>query len=142
MLKNSGTILFRFFLLFGLFLLTACGQIRPLLSQETTTSPTEGTITPMTLSLPTPADTNLQNLIESIKTDLASRQAASVDEIIVKETTQVEWSDSSLDCPQPGMDYPQVITLGYRVVLEAKGQSYEYHTNRDAYFVYCENNLP
>lgn len=140
MLKNYA-ILFRFSLLLGLFLPTACGQIMPPLSQEATTSPTEGTTAPMTPSLPTPADTSLQNLIESIKTDLASRQAVSVDEITVRETTQVEWSDSSLDCPQPGMDYLQVITPGYRIVLEANGQLYEYHTNRDTYFVYCESNL-
>jgi hypothetical protein len=40
------------------------------------------------------------------------------------------------------MDYLQVITPGYRIVLQVNDQSYEYHTNRDAFFVYCENQVP
>jgi hypothetical protein len=54
----------------------------------------------------------------------------------------VEWSDSSLDCPQTGMEYLQVTTPGYRIVLQVNNQSYEYHTNRDAYFVYCVDQAP
>ena len=101
--------------------------------------PTEGDATHVSQSLPTPADPGLQNLIEMIKTDLANRLAISVEEVALVEYTAVEWSDSSLDCPQPGMEYLQVITPGYRIVLQANNQSYEYHTNRDTYFVYCEN---
>jgi hypothetical protein len=42
----------------------------------------------------------------------------------------VEWRDTSLGCPQPGMMYAQVITPGFRVVLEARGKKYDYHTDR------------
>lgn len=90
----------------------------------------------------TPADPGLQNLIEMIRTDLANRLGISVEEVALVEATEVEWSDSSLDCPQAGMDYLQVTTPGYRILIEAGGQSHEYHTNRDAYFVYCENTVP
>ena len=90
----------------------------------------------------TPADPGLQNLIEMIKTDLANRLGILVEEVALVEATEVEWSDSSLDCPQAGMDYLQVITPGYRILVQADNQSYEYHTNRDTYFVYCENTLP
>ena len=83
-----------------------------------------------------------QNLIEKTKEDLAGRLGITTDEISLLEIVEVEWSDSSLDCPQPGMNYLQVITPGYRIVLEAGGQPYEYHTNREAYFVYCENQGP
>ena len=93
----------------------------------------------MTPSLPTPADASLQVLIERIKADLASRQAVSVDEITLLEAVAVEWSDSSLGCPQPGMGYLQVITPGYLILLEVNGQTYEYHSNRDTYFILCEN---
>jgi hypothetical protein len=92
--------------------------------------------------LPTPADAGLQSLIELTKADLASRLSIPVDEIILAEATEAEWSDSSLDCPQPGMEYLQVITPGYRIVLQANNQSYEYHTSREAYFVYCEGPVP
>jgi len=146
-------IMFQTMLMSGMFLLLACGQMTPASQHnEATTSPietqqnstqsTEGDTDPMTPSLPTPVDAGLQNLIEMIKTDLASRQAVAVEEVTLLETMAVEWSDSSLDCPQPGMDYLQVITPGYRIVLQVNDQSYEYHTNRDAYFVYCENQVP
>jgi hypothetical protein len=94
----------------------------------------------MTPSQPAPSDPSLQNLIDRAEQDLVTRLAIPADEISIVEITEVEWSDSSLDCPQPGMSYLQVITPGYRIVLEAGGQSHEYHTNRDAYFIYCENN--
>ena len=96
----------------------------------------------MTPSLPTPADPGLQSLIEKTKEDLAQRLSSSVTQINLIEATEVEWSDSSLGCPQPGMDYLQVITPGYLIRLEAGGQEYEYHSNRDTYFVLCENSGP
>lgn len=51
----------------------------------------------------------------------------------------VEWSDTSLGCPQPGMMYAQVITPGWRVILMTdQGQSYEIHTGRQPdHFVVC-----
>ena len=148
---QCGSVVFTTMLISGVFLLVACGQstISPL-QNEATTSPletkpatalsTEGNPSQMTPSLLTPAA--MQNLIEMIKLDLANRQAVSVDEIILVDAEEVEWSDSSLDCPQPGMEYLQVITPGYRIVLQLNDQLYEYHTNRDTYFVYCENPVP
>lgn len=96
----------------------------------------------MTPSLPTPADTGLQELIERIKDDLADRLAIPVAEISLVEATQVEWSDSSLGCPEPGMSYMQVITPGYRILLQANNQTYEYHSNMNAHFVSCQDQLP
>ena len=151
-INRFRVITFQTMLISGMFLLLACGQMIPATSQDEVpesgietqqnSTPTEGGTGQMTLSPPTPADAGLQNLIALIKTDLANRQAVSVEEIVLLETLAVEWSDSSLDCPQPGMEYLQVITPGYRIVLQVNGQSYEYHTNRDAYFVYCENQVP
>ena len=88
---------------------------------------------------PSPSSAGLQLLIENTMQDLADRLTIPADQIVLVETTEVEWSDSSLDCPQPEMEYIQVITPGYRIVLQANDQLYEYHTNRDGYFVYCED---
>ena len=131
---------------------TACSQLMsPQTPVETASvtetqampvSPTEGDATQVSQSLPTPADPGLQNLIEIIKTDLANRLAIPIEQIALAEATEVEWSDSSLDCPQPGMEYLQVITPGYRILLQADDQIYEYHSNRDTYFIYCENHFP
>lgn len=59
--------------------------------------------------------------------DLAAKLGVTPDAITVKSVEPVEWPDASLGCPQPGMMYAQVITPGYRIVLEVNGQSYEYH---------------
>lgn len=44
---------------------------------------------------------------------------------------RVEWSDSSLGCPQPRQSYLQVITPGHRVVLRHKKQTYRVHVAKD-----------
>ena len=111
-----------------------------------TSTPVVETVSPtlgdpqMTPSAPT--DPGLQDLIERVKDDLANRLTTPKEQISLIEATEVEWSDSSLGCPQPGMEYLQVITPGYRILLQADNQSYEYHSNRDTYFVYCENQGP
>lgn len=52
-----------------------------------------------------------------------------------------EWPDASLGCPEPGKSYAQVITPGYRVILEAEGERYEVHADkRGRTIVMCEPN--
>lgn len=111
-------------------------------TQTAFVSPTQGDSTPMTPTLSTPVTPGLEYLIEIAKEDLAQRLSMSVTQINLVETAEVEWSDSSLDCPQPGMEYLQVITPGYRILLETNGNLYEYHSNRDTYVVYCESSIP
>jgi hypothetical protein len=96
----------------------------------------------MTPSVTPPEEPGLQALITNVKTDLAGRLSIPLEEITLIEFTAVEWSDSSMDCPEPGMSYLQVITPGYRIILQANNNSYEYHSNRDSYFVYCEGRVP
>jgi hypothetical protein len=103
--------------------------------------PTEGDAQ-MTPALPTPPGFGMQGLIEKAKEDLAQRLSISPIRVNLLEMTEVEWSDSSLGCPQPGMDYVQVITPGYRILLETGGQEYEYHSNKDNYVLYCESSIP
>jgi len=52
------------------------------------------------------------------------------DKISLVSMEAVEWSDSSLGCPQEGFMYAQVITPGYLIVLEADGKQFEYHTDQ------------
>jgi hypothetical protein len=104
--------------------------------------PPQGDSTPMPPDLPTSAVSGTERLIEIAQEDLVQRLSIPTTQINLVEITEAEWSDSSLDCPQPGMEYLQVITPGYRILLEANGIQYEYHSNRDAYVVYCENRVP
>jgi hypothetical protein len=111
-------------------------------TQEMVISPTEGNTTPMIQPMPTSSNYSLQNLIEKAKDDLAQRLSIPITQINLIEALEVEWSDSSLGCPQPDMFYTQVITPGYRILLEANARVYEYHSNRDTYVIYCENSNP
>lgn len=79
-----------------------------------------------------------RDVVQLAKEDLARRLKLPVSEISVVSVEAVDWPDTSLGCPQPGMAYAQVITPGFRVVLEAAGQSYEYHTDQDSSVVLCQ----
>jgi hypothetical protein len=70
--------------------------------------------------------------------DLARRLGLTREAIQLVSAEAVEWSDASLGCPQPGMMYAQVITPGFRVLLAARGQGYEYHTDEGRFVVLCE----
>ena len=76
--------------------------------------------------------------VQMAKEDLAPRLDLSLSEISVISVKAVDWPDTSLGCPQPGTMYAQVITPGFRVVLGAKGQSYEYHIDEDSSVVLCQ----
>ncbi len=52
-----------------------------------------------------------------------------VDEVIVVSFEFVEWPDSCLDLANSDEMCAQVITPGYRVLLQAHGSSYEMHTD-------------
>lgn len=59
---------------------------------------------------------------QSQATDLAIKALAKqndvpLDKIQVDSVKAVQWPDSSLGCPQPGMMYTQVVTPGYQVTL-------------------------
>ncbi len=47
----------------------------------------------------------------------------------------VDWRDSSLGCPKPGIAYLDVITPGHKVTLRADGQIYVVHEAGNKAFV-------
>ena len=46
----------------------------------------------------------------------------------IRDAERVEWSDSSLGQPEPGMSYAQVITPGFKLTLQSGDQTFLYHT--------------
>ncbi len=82
-------------------------------------------------------DQTAATAIEVARQALAAELACSPSAINVRDTAYVEWNDSSLGCPKPGMMYLQVITPGYRVVLEHDGQAYTFHTDRGRRAIQC-----
>lgn len=83
-------------------------------------------------------DSSVDNLVLEAKEDLAGRLSVDMDQISLVEAKSIFWRDASLGCPQPGMVYAQVITPGFRITLEAKGQIYDYHTDTSRYVFLCE----
>jgi hypothetical protein len=77
-------------------------------------------------------------VVRLAREDLAGRLGLAPEAIQLVSVEAVEWSDASLGCPQPGMMYAQVITPGFLVVLEAAGETYEYHTDEGRFVVLCE----
>jgi hypothetical protein len=64
--------------------------------------------------------------------DLSRHLNVDSGDISVISLDAVDWPDASLGCPKPGQLHAQVITPGYRIVLQAAGQQYEYHSDSEA----------
>jgi len=65
----------------------------------------------------------------SARADLAQRLPIDIDTIKLVSVEQVDWPDACMGIQTPGVMCAQVLTSGYKVVLEANGKQYEYHTN-------------
>ncbi len=74
---------------------------------------------------------------ELVIADLAQRLALETSAIEIVSQEEVDWSDSALGCPAPDMNYLQVITPGFKIVLQANGSTYDYHTDTRGFFVLC-----
>lgn len=79
-----------------------------------------------------------QALVDAAIGDLAERQSADVDDIVVEEFERVVWSDGSLGCPEPGMMYTQALVDGWRLVLGLAGSSFSYHAGGDDIPFLCD----
>jgi hypothetical protein len=73
--------------------------------------------------LPAPAAES----VRQARLDLAGRLGIAPAGISIAQVEPVEWRDASLGLPRPGEFYAQVITPGYRIVLESGGTRYAYH---------------
>ena len=71
------------------------------------------------------------DVIQLAITDLAERLGVACEEVTVVRVESVEWPDTSLGNPQPGMVYAQVITPGYKLGLSAQGGLFRYHTDKE-----------
>jgi len=85
----------------------------------------------------TPPDQASEHMVTLVKGHLAQRLGIAVDEIVLSDVRPVMWRDASLGCPKPAIDYIPMETPGYKIVLEANGQTYNYHTDADKRFVLC-----
>jgi hypothetical protein len=63
-----------------------------------------------------------ENVAKKVVADFLSLP---MDDVSLVSLEAIEFNDSSLGCPEPGMSYLQALTPGYRVVLEADGRRFD-----------------
>jgi hypothetical protein len=122
-------------------------SVEPASQTATPESPTENTPTQVLTPALTQEETDMpptplpdeaaEKIVTLVKQNLAQRLNIAIDQIVLLEIKSVVWRDASLGCPKPAIDYIRVETPGYRIVLEASGQTYNYHTDQVKRFVMC-----
>jgi hypothetical protein len=100
-------------------------EIRPIESPRPVESPS-----PPVIAAASPAPGRTEALVALAVADAAQRTGIAAAEVVVQRVESREWPDRSLGCPRPGVGYAQVITPGYMIVVQARGQELEYHTDQ------------
>ena len=80
---------------------------------------------------------NPDEFAQVLELDMAERLGlADTDAISLRKLGKMEWGNTSLGNPQPGILYAQVIVPGFKMLLEADGAFSVYHTSlEEAVFV-------
>ena len=93
-----------------------------------------------------PADIPLSEytgLFFTARFDLRDQFDVELESVKIKSVERVEWNDTSLGNPQPDMMYAQVITPGFKMVLDAQGETFTFHTSADrVVFDAGDNGMP
>lgn len=83
-------------------------------------------------------DPTLARLVELARRDLSAQKGIPYERITLQSAREVDWRDSSLGCPEAGSAYLTVITPGYLILLDADGETYQYHADQKR-VVTCDN---
>jgi hypothetical protein len=76
-----------------------------------------------------PVDAAAQARVDAAIGQAAVQRGVDAGSLKLVSVEEVEWPDASLGCPEDDMMYAQVITPGYRILLDAEGQLIEVHTD-------------
>jgi hypothetical protein len=103
----------------------------PTVASEPEATPTEmPAASPTAETADAPAsETETPAPAQSARQALAQQLQAEAADIAIVSVEPVEWPDSCLGVQTQGVMCAQVITPGYRVVLEAEGEQYVFHTD-------------
>lgn len=74
-------------------------------------------------------DATGQEIGEVVRQMAAQQLGVDAEAVAVVAVESVDWPDACLGVSQPDVMCAQVITPGYRVVIEVNGDQYEYHTD-------------
>lgn len=106
-------------------------------AQASPTSPKSPRETPQPLLTSTPPPSlqtppQAQEAMEAACAFLVDHLEIPVTQIQLLYVEPQTWSDASLGCAGSGRHYAQVVTPGYRVMLQVETRQYELHTDRSA----------
>jgi len=88
--------------------------------------------------LKTSTSQDVSQFVNLAKQDLADRLKISIDQISLVKTEEITWADLSIGCTsETGKILSKGGVTGYRVWLEAQGETYIYHVGLDGQVMYC-----
>jgi hypothetical protein len=79
---------------------------------------------------------DLQSIVEAAKQDAVSHGVLA-QAITVQSALRVTWRDGSLGCPVRQMQYTQALVPGWRVILRAGDQTFDYHAATNGQLLLC-----
>jgi hypothetical protein len=88
-----------------------------------------------------PIDSGLQPFIDSAVAQLVGEHGYAPGDITVESARLVQWGTAAAGCPQPRMQYAQVVTDGSAIELVAGGETYWFHTGSSDGLVLCTSPL-
>ena len=96
-----------------------------------TVRPVPEKVSPSPAPAPTPAEVppSLEGLVAEAKQMLIDAVGATENDIVVASAEFAVWPDASLGCPQPGIEYIQVLVEGSKVELFYGDFLYSYHSD-------------
>jgi hypothetical protein len=81
-------------------------------------------------------------VVQQAVTDAATRAGVESSAVTVVSAAAVTWPNGAAGCPKMGFLYTDVVTPGYRVVVEAGGTTYDYRgSQRSGTINWCEKPL-
>lgn len=78
---------------------------------------------------PIPLDPIAESIVAQAQQDAGRRLSLDPEQVRAVSVLTVNWPDSSLGCPKPGIEYDAIPTRGYRLVFEAGAAQLIYHTS-------------
>lgn len=73
---------------------------------------------------------SLESLVQAALLDAARVTGRPRADLRVIDAAAVDWPDGAAGCPEPGVLYPQAVTPGYRIRIQAGTAVLNYHATR------------
>jgi hypothetical protein len=75
--------------------------------------------------------------LEPVLTKAAELANVPRGQLVIVQAEPVRWSDGSLGCPEPGVEYTQALVDGYWIVIAAEGKTYDFRMAGNGSFQLC-----